>query len=152
MPRSMPMIGSFCIGVRGVSGVGQPRTQDRPGRLAEIPDGARFGTGPQHRAAPGAFGAGPRQARLSVAVGQGTRVNAKECLESVGAEVSRDFVQNRTLLSFEEYVDLALQSPRSQARNAAQYLRDAMEYFGSQPLPHPTGSVRRFQHFRPHRG
>ena len=68
-------------------------------RLAEIPDGARFGTGPRHRAAPGAFGAGPRQARLSVAVGQGTRVNAKECLESVGAEVSRDFVQNRTLLS-----------------------------------------------------
>jgi serine protein kinase len=74
-------------------------------------------------------------------------VNAKECLESVGAEVSRDFVQNRTLLSFEEYVDLALQNPRSQARNAAQYLRDAMEFFGSGDVPHPTGSVRRFRIF-----
>src|SRR5271165_2293392 len=95
----------------------------------------------------GGFRGGARQARLSASVGQGTRVNAKQCLELVGTEVSRDFVQNRTLLSFEEYVDLVLQNPRAQARNAAQYLRDAMDFFGSAPLAHPTGTVRRFRVF-----
>jgi serine protein kinase len=74
-------------------------------------------------------------------------VNAKTCLESVGAEVSRDFVQNRTLLSYEEYIELVLQRPRSQARNAAQYLRDTMEFFGSDAVAHPTGSVRRYKIF-----
>jgi serine protein kinase len=74
-------------------------------------------------------------------------VNAKESLEAVGAEVNRDFVQNRTLLSYEEYIDLVLQRPRSQARNAAQYLRDAMDVFGSESVPHPTGTIRRFRVF-----
>ncbi|MGO8969195.1 MAG: PrkA family serine protein kinase [Myxococcaceae bacterium] len=74
-------------------------------------------------------------------------MNAKECLESVGKEVSRDFVQNRTLLSYEEYIELVVQRPRSQARNAAQYLRDTMDFFGSAVVPHPTGNVRRFKIF-----
>jgi len=74
-------------------------------------------------------------------------VNAKAWLEGVGAEVNRDFVQNRTLLSYEEYIDLVLAQPRTQARNAAQYLRDAIEFFGSQPVEHPTGTIRRFHVF-----
>src|SRR5450755_3617764 len=95
VPRSMPMIGSFFIGIRGFSVGGQ----SRPGRLtrkrlAEIPGSARFAPSPSREAGPGAFGQGSRQARLSVAVGQGTRVNAKECLETVGTEVGRDFVEN----------------------------------------------------------
>ncbi len=74
-------------------------------------------------------------------------MNAKESLESVGREVSRDFVQNRTLLSYEEYIELFLQRPRSQARNAAQYLRDTLDFFGSVSVPHPTGTIRRFRIF-----
>jgi len=74
-------------------------------------------------------------------------VNAKAWLEGVGAEVNRDFAKNRTLLSYEEYIDLVLAQPRAQARNAAQYLRDGIEFFGSEAVAHPTGTIRRFRIF-----
>jgi predicted Ser/Thr protein kinase len=74
-------------------------------------------------------------------------VEAKRFLQTIGSEVSADFVKNRTILSFEEYLNFFLQEPRKQARNAAQYLRDAMDYFGTEPVGHPTGKIRRFKLF-----
>ena len=66
-------------------------------------------------------------------------MEAKRFLQSVGSEVASDFVKNRSILSFEEYTQLFVQSPDKQARNAAQYLRDAIDYYGSEQVPHPTG-------------
>jgi len=74
-------------------------------------------------------------------------VEAKRFLQTIGAEVSNDFVKNRSILSFEEYLGLFLQSPVQQSRNAAQYLRDAMDHFGTEQVPHPTGKIRRFKLF-----
>lgn len=74
-------------------------------------------------------------------------MEAKRFLQDVGASVSSDFVKNRTILSFEEYLQLYLQSPQLQARNAAQYLRDCIDHFGSVEVSHPTGLIRRFQIF-----
>jgi len=74
-------------------------------------------------------------------------VEAKRFLQTVGSEVSADFVKNRTILSFEEYLNLFLQEPRRQVRNAAQYLRDVMDAFGTEQVSHPTGKVRRFKLF-----
>jgi serine protein kinase len=74
-------------------------------------------------------------------------VEAKRFLQTIGSDVSADFVKNRTILSFEEYLNLFFQEPRKQARNAAQYLRDAMDYFGTEPVGHPSGKVRRFKLF-----
>ena len=42
---------------------------------------------------------------------------------------------------------LFIQDPRGQARNAAQYLRDVMDHYGTEQVPHPTGKVRRFKVF-----
>ncbi len=74
-------------------------------------------------------------------------MEAKRFLQTVGADVSSDFVKNRSILSFEEYLSLFLQDPRRQARNAAQYLRDVMDFYGTEPLVHPTGKIRRFKLF-----
>jgi predicted Ser/Thr protein kinase len=74
-------------------------------------------------------------------------VEAKRFLQATGSDVSADFVKNRSILSFEEYLTLFLQEPRRHARNAAQYLRDAMDHFGADQVPHPSGKIRRFKLF-----
>src|SRR5215467_1532791 len=133
VPRSIPMMGGFCMLVAAA------RYQ------ARLPSGAlwrRVGSG----------------ARLGccVCVGaprrQPTReqptLSAKDFLQEVGAVVSRDFLQDRSILSFEEYLELFLQGPHAQVRNSAQYLRDVMDHFGTGPVqPHPAGPMRRFKLF-----
>ncbi|MCI0570562.1 MAG: serine protein kinase PrkA [Myxococcaceae bacterium] len=74
-------------------------------------------------------------------------MEAKDYLQSVGTEVSNDFVKHRSILSLEEYLNLFMQDPRRQARNAAQYLLDVMEHFGTEQVPFPTGNIRRFKLF-----
>lgn len=74
-------------------------------------------------------------------------MEAKGYLQEVGAQVSADFVKNRSILSFEEYLTLFFNDPRGQARNAAQYLRDVMDHYGTEQVPHPTGTIRRFKVF-----
>ena len=74
-------------------------------------------------------------------------MEAKRYLQEVGAQVSDDFVKNRSILSFEEYVTLFMSDPRGQSRNAAQYLRDVMDHYGTEQVPHPTGKIRRFKVF-----
>ena len=61
-------------------------------------------------------------------------MSAKDFLKETGAVVSRDFLQDRSILSFEEYLELFLQGPHSQVRNSAQYLRDVLDHFGTAPV------------------
>ncbi|MFL5321773.1 MAG: PrkA family serine protein kinase [Myxococcaceae bacterium] len=74
-------------------------------------------------------------------------MEAKRFLQTVGTEVSTDFVKNRSILSFDEYLQLFLSEPRRQVRNAAQYLHDVMDHFGTSEVRHPTGKIRRFKIF-----
>ncbi|MFZ5468398.1 MAG: PrkA family serine protein kinase [Myxococcota bacterium] len=74
-------------------------------------------------------------------------MEAKRFLQMVGEEVSSDFVKKRSILSFEEYLALFLQNPKQHARSAAHYLRDTMDYFGTEAVPHPAGRIRRFKLF-----
>lgn len=74
-------------------------------------------------------------------------MDARRYLESVGSEVKSIFAENRMILSFEEWMDAFLRDPLRHARSSAQYLRDAMDYFGTRTLNSPIGSVRRFNLF-----
>lgn len=76
-------------------------------------------------------------------------MDARRYLQETGATVSNDFIKNRSILSFEEYTQLFLASPAQQLRNAAQYLVDAIDSFGFEMVPHPTGKIRRFKVFDP---
>jgi predicted Ser/Thr protein kinase len=75
-------------------------------------------------------------------------MQARSYLKAVGDEVKSTFVQNRMILSFEEYMEeVFLRAPRNQARNAAQYLKDTFDHFGAEQRETPMGSVRRFKLF-----
>lgn len=74
-------------------------------------------------------------------------MDARRFLQDVGSTVSGEFAKNRTLLSFEEYLQLFNGAPKLQARNAAQYLKDAIDSFGTDQVAHPVGNIRRFKIF-----
>ncbi len=68
-------------------------------------------------------------------------------LHSVGGEVKAAFEANRTLLTFDEYLQVFLAHPRLHARNAAQYLKDVFDHFGAEPRETPSGVQKRFRIF-----
>lgn len=72
---------------------------------------------------------------------------AQAILERIGARVHDRFVTSRSILSFAEYVDEFKTHPRREARSAAQYLRDAMDFYGTDEVETPLGSTRRFRLF-----
>lgn len=74
-------------------------------------------------------------------------MNARRYLESVGAGVREIFVENRSILSYEEWVEDFLRDPLRQARSSAQYLRDALDHFGTREVETPLGPMRRFRLF-----
>lgn len=77
----------------------------------------------------------------------GGYLDARHYLESVGSEVKNIFIENRMILSFEEWMGAFLQDPVLHARSAAQYLRDAIDHFGSRMVDTPVGPRRRFNLF-----
>jgi predicted Ser/Thr protein kinase len=74
-------------------------------------------------------------------------MDARRWLSSVGTEVKGSFVENRSILSFEEYLAAFLEAPRQHARSSAQYLRDVLDHFGSDERETPIGKLRRWALF-----
>lgn len=74
-------------------------------------------------------------------------MDARHYLESVGSEVKSIFIENRMILSFEEWMELFLRDPMRHARSSAQYLRDALDHFGTRSVQTPMGVLRRFNLF-----
>ncbi|WP_373045018.1 PrkA family serine protein kinase [Vulgatibacter sp.] len=74
-------------------------------------------------------------------------MDARHYLESVGSEVKSIFIENRMILSFEEWMGEFLREPVRHARSSAQYLRDALDHFGTRTVQTPMGALRRFNLF-----
>lgn len=68
-------------------------------------------------------------------------------LSALATEVQQEFAATRRLLSFDEWFEILLAEPRRHARNAAQYARDALDYFGSEEVRVPSGKVSRYRLF-----
>jgi len=77
----------------------------------------------------------------------GSSEEARRKLTEVGGEVKSAFVEQRSLLSFEEYLAVFLSAPRHQGRSSAQYLRDVLDHYGSVEVETPVGSFRRYRLF-----
>lgn len=73
--------------------------------------------------------------------------DARGWLAEVGGAVRGAYGAQRSLLSFDEYLEVFLAAPRLQARNSAQVLRDVIDHFGWRELSGPAGPVRRAQLF-----
>ncbi|MBI5547792.1 MAG: serine protein kinase PrkA [Deltaproteobacteria bacterium] len=61
--------------------------------------------------------------------------------------VKTAFENDRTILSFDEYLELLLARPQTFARNSAQYVRDVFDHFGTETRAGAGGPVRRFKLF-----
>jgi len=72
-------------------------------------------------------------------------VDSLRYLKVVGDQVQRTFVENKTILAFQEYMEAFFEVPRVHARDAAQYIRDCFSPARWSPSPpiSPTGSARR---------
>jgi predicted Ser/Thr protein kinase len=61
-------------------------------------------------------------------------VDTSKLLTQIGSQVKEGFVANRRLLAYDEYLALLDERPTRYARNAAQYVRDMFDYFGTEPI------------------
>jgi serine protein kinase len=74
-------------------------------------------------------------------------VDSLRYLKSVGEQAQRSFLGNKTILTFQEYVEAFFEAPRVHARDSAQYVRDCFDHYGTEMIAAPSGSVRRFKLF-----
>ena len=72
---------------------------------------------------------------------------ALDRLARLGDAIRQEFVRNRRVLSFGEYLELVSKDPTRQLRSAAQMLVGAFDHFGSVPVTYPWGTTRRFNLF-----
>ena len=68
-------------------------------------------------------------------------------LKGVGEQVQGSFLGNKTILAFQEYMEAFFEAPRVHARDAAQYIRDCFDFYGTEMVAKPAGPVRRFKLF-----
>src|SRR3954467_6849266 len=74
-------------------------------------------------------------------------VDSLRYLQSVGEQVRHAFLRNKTILSFQEYMEGFFEKPRVHARDAAQYIRDCFDFYGTTTAHNPGGAMRRFKLF-----
>jgi serine protein kinase len=74
-------------------------------------------------------------------------VDSLRYLQSVGEQVRHAFLRNKTILSFQEYMEGFFEKPRVHARDAGQYIRDCFEFYGTTTVQNPGGPLRRFKLF-----
>jgi predicted Ser/Thr protein kinase len=72
---------------------------------------------------------------------------AKRRIAAIAEAVAEEFEVTRRILSFDEWFELLCEAPQIHARNAAQYLRDAFDFFGRREVRNPGGAISRFRLF-----
>ncbi len=72
---------------------------------------------------------------------------SQTCLGPITEGYKERFEANKRLLSFDEYLDVALADPERHCRNAATYVRDAFDHYGTYPVDRPWGQETRFTLF-----
>ncbi len=73
--------------------------------------------------------------------------SAREFLSSLGEKIRDGFSANRRVLSYSEYLSAVLESPRRHLRSSPQYVKDAIDYYGSEDVEYPWGTIRRYKVF-----
>ena len=71
----------------------------------------------------------------------------KAAFETIREEVKARFEAQKRVLSFREYLELVQEHPRRYTRDAARYLKDCMDFFGSYQIERPTGTLKRWKVF-----
>ena len=72
---------------------------------------------------------------------------AAACLRTLTDQLSGSFEAQRRLLSFDQFLERVAAHPGRFSRNAAQYLLDALAYFGTEAVVSGTGELKRYLAF-----
>jgi serine protein kinase len=73
--------------------------------------------------------------------------SARKELEQLADSVKRRFLAEKRVLSYDEYLDELMAHPWRHSRDAARYLRDCFDHYGSYEVSRPWGAIRRFRLF-----
>ena len=68
-------------------------------------------------------------------------------LKEISESVEKQFIQDRTILSFDEYMEIVKTEPQTHLRSAAQYLVDMFNFYGTTQIDLPVGPVKRYNLF-----
>lgn len=71
----------------------------------------------------------------------------KERIEDIAKSFENRYRQGRLHISFSEYLDLFASNPRRYGRDAAMYLRDIFDHYGTEQVERPSGTVTRWKLF-----
>ncbi len=74
-------------------------------------------------------------------------VDARERLRLLSQEVQTSFKEKKRVMTFAEYLELALESQRSQLRSAPQLVKDCFDHWGTKEVRYAWGTQRRFSLF-----
>lgn len=72
---------------------------------------------------------------------------AQDRIQDIARSFQDRFKRGRLQLSFGEYLDLFASDPRRYGRDAATYLLDLFDHFGSEEVVRPSGALRRWRLF-----
>src|SRR5262245_45787574 len=73
-----------------------------------------------------------------------TAENVRSWLATQVGAVRQAFVEERRVLTFDQYLEIFAKAPVQQTRSAAQYIRDAFDYFGTKSIRTPRGRQTRW--------
>ena len=73
--------------------------------------------------------------------------SADDFLRQLGDALQRDYAENRRIMSYRDYLDLVRAQPRFHARDAAQYVKDLFDHYGTSEVDTPEGPKRRWKVF-----
>ncbi|MBI2373540.1 MAG: serine protein kinase PrkA [Deltaproteobacteria bacterium] len=73
--------------------------------------------------------------------------SADKILSELSSNVKKSFEDSRTILSYREWLEIALENPERNLRNSAQYVRDVFDHYGVDTLDLPQGATPRFRLF-----
>ncbi len=73
--------------------------------------------------------------------------DAKNRIDALAGAVEDEFRSTGRVLSFDEWFDQLCHEPTIHARSSAQYLRDALDHFGTRAVRTPSGQVQRHRLF-----
>lgn len=68
-------------------------------------------------------------------------------LDELAGQVKREYAEQRRRLSFHEYLQLFASDPVRYSRDAARYVRDMFDYYGTTVAERPWGSAQGFRLF-----
>lgn len=70
-----------------------------------------------------------------------------DALAKIGSEVREIYTRNKRVMSFAEFYQQFSRKPEQYARNAAQYLKDVFDHFGTTEVKTPRGTFTRYRLF-----